>query len=105
MLHLLTWDAAELVSLDLADGTRVVLLFDDRDDALAVGRAVAREAAGSGRRVEVVPLEATPAELAATLRPFIEARADLAGVELVGPDDPRHRELVKRALGRRVARR
>lgn len=53
--HILSWTDSRLVTIDLEDDRRVVLVFDTAQQAATVGRTIAQQAA---RDVQVAEIDA-----------------------------------------------
>ncbi len=83
--HILTWAGAGLVTIDLDDGRRVVLVFTDPEAAGVAGAAVQRAA---DQPVEVAEVDVPADKLEDALDVLLGIAGSPADLALVFPGDP-----------------
>jgi hypothetical protein len=96
--YLLTRMDAMLVSVELSNGDEVVLLFDDRNEALAVGTVIDRESPVDP--LGIVELAVPGHQVGKSIAEYTGIRSDLRKLKPLLPDDPLHRHLVRAILRR-----
>ena len=94
---LLAWtDDGSLVSVELSNDQRVVLVFADEQQATAVGARIA--GLSVGRRLDVLTLESTADDLHYALSTYADVRADLAELTPALPGEPLFEAIVGQLL-------
>jgi hypothetical protein len=96
--YLLTRLDGSLVTVELHNGDEIVLIFDDRDEAVAVGTVM--DAESGVDPVGLVTVEQDGAIVARTIAEYARIRSDLRALKPLLPGDPLHAHLVRAVLRR-----
>lgn len=94
---LLAWaDDGSLVSVDLSNDVRVVLVFDDIDQASAVGERIA--GLSPGRDLQMLEMDTSADDLHYALSTYADMRSDLSALTPALPGDPVFEGIVRGLL-------